>query len=82
MINIHQAKCNGCAECVTVCPHHVLEVIEKKSNIAHEDRCIECGACQLNCLNGAIHVEKGTGCLFIIIKEDILKLKQGTCSCG
>ena len=82
MINICQEKCNGCAVCVTVCPHHVFEITDKKSNLAHLERCIECGACQLNCNNNAIHLEKGTGCLFIIIKEDILKFKQGACSCG
>jgi ferredoxin len=44
----------------------------KKVVMLAEDRCIECGACQLNCYDDAIEVTKGTGCLLVIIKEDIL----------
>jgi len=46
------------------------------------DKCIECGACQLNCESDAINVTKGTGCLFAIIIEDILKIKGKGCGCG
>jgi len=82
MILIDQEKCVGCTTCVKVCPHGVIESGHKKAEIVREEHCIECGACQLNCHKGAIMVEKGTGCLFIILKEDILGLKQGACTCG
>jgi len=82
MIHIDQEKCTGCTTCASVCPHRVLEVNNKKAGIAGQDRCIECGACQLNCPQNAVAVTKGTGCLFIIIKEDILGLKQDACACG
>ena len=32
------------------------------------------GACQLNCHDNAIVVTKGTGCLLMIIKEDVLRI--------
>jgi Fe-S-cluster-containing dehydrogenase component len=47
--------------------------------VVHNERCIECGACELNCTTGAIKVTKGTGCLIVIIKEDILGLKAKCC---
>ncbi len=73
MIALHTEACTGCRDCVRVCPHAVLAMCEKKAVLAAEERCIECGACQLNCHDGAIEVTKGTGCLLVIIREDILR---------
>ncbi len=75
MIAVDAAKCNGCAVCANICPHRVFEMRDKKAIMTAELRCIECGGCQLNCHEGAIVVTKGTGCLFAIIVEDILKLR-------
>lgn len=74
MIAIDQQQCNGCRDCATVCPHAVIEMRERKAYLVAEERCIECGACELNCHYDAIQVTKGTGCLFIIIRDDILKI--------
>lgn len=84
MIAIDVEKCTGCATCAKVCPHSVIAIDGKKAYLAHEERCIECGACRLNCEDSAVDVTKGTGCLFLIIKEDILRLKstEDSCCCG
>jgi len=82
MITLDQNACSGCGTCVKICPHRVLELNNNKARLAAEERCIECGACQLNCQDGAIEVTKGTGCLFAIIREDILKLNSAACGCG
>ncbi len=74
MIALDQETCIGCGICEKICPHRVIELRDKKALLAFEERCIECGACQLNCADDAIEVTKGTGCLFVIIKEDILKM--------
>ncbi len=74
MIVLNQHACSGCGLCVNVCPHRVFELGDAKALLAVEGRCIECGACQLNCARDAIEVTKGSGCLFTIIKEDILKM--------
>lgn len=81
MIDLNKDACTGCRMCVKVCPHGVLEMHENKATIAHEQKCIECGACQLNCRYQAIEVTKGTGCLSLIIRQDILKLPPEKCSC-
>ena len=82
MIEIDEEKCTGCKVCMKVCPHHVIEMIDKKAQAARLERCVECGACDLNCEFGAITVTKGTGCLFAIVREDILKIRGKGCGCG
>jgi NAD-dependent dihydropyrimidine dehydrogenase PreA subunit len=82
MIALDSEACTGCSTCAKVCPHGVLQMRDKKAVLAAEERCIECGACQLNCHDEAIVVTKGTGCLVVIIREDVLKLKPAAGSAG
>jgi len=82
MIKFDKEKCVGCSVCVNVCPHHVIELVEKKAEPVALERCVECGACELNCEFDAVSVTKGTGCLSAIIKEDILKIRKPGCGCG
>lgn len=79
MIALDSTCCTGCGTCRKVCPHGVLGLQERKALLQAEERCIECGACQLNCQYDAIEVTKGTGCLFAIIAEDILHLDRRSC---
>lgn len=81
MLELDINACVGCKMCVKVCPHGVFEMQENKAAIANEVRCIECGACQLNCHYDAVKVTKGVGCLTVIFREDILKMKPSECSC-
>ena len=60
-------RCVGCWMCATVCPQRVFRVESKRAVIADLDRCMECGACALNCAAGAITVRKGVGCAAGII---------------
>jgi len=84
MINFIKNKCTGCTICKKVCPMGVINIVGKKALLTDYKSCLECGACALNCEFGAIEVTKGTGCLAVIIKEDILKISsKGTgCGCG
>jgi Fe-S-cluster-containing hydrogenase component 2 len=49
--------------------------------LRHEEKCVTCGACRLNCSSAAIDVIKKTGCVVTIIKEDILKIKESSQKC-
>lgn len=82
MIEFSREKCVGCGVCPEVCPHGVIAMSAGQAVPVNIEKCIECGACQLNCDFDAIKVTKGTGCLFAIIKEDILKIKDKGCGCG
>ena len=74
--------CAGCARCVEVCPHAVFEMNGRKALLAHPQHCMECGACQLNCVSGAIHVESGVGCANAMIRAALLGLDEPTCNCS
>lgn len=74
-------KCNGCLMCITVCPHEVFEFREKKAYIKNKDQCMECGACEKNCPEGAINVRSGVGCAAGII-NGILRGTEPTCDCA
>lgn len=63
-------KCTGCGMCVTVCPHDVFVINERKARILNRDACMECGACAQNCPSDAISVQSGLcGCASIFIRE-------------
>lgn len=82
MVKFFEDKCTGCAVCVNVCPQQVLRMQDKKAMMTDYESCMECGACELNCEHEAVRVTKGTGCLFAIIKEDILKIAPKGTGCG
>jgi NAD-dependent dihydropyrimidine dehydrogenase PreA subunit len=74
--------CNGCAMCVDVCPHAVFEMQNRRAVLARPLACMECGACQLNCVTGAISVESGVGCAAAMILAALQGKEEATCDCG
>lgn len=66
-LKLDPSICTGCGLCVTVCPHSVFEISNRKAKIVDIDDCMECGACALNCQFGAITVKSGVGCAAGII---------------
>ncbi|OPZ57771.1 MAG: NADP-reducing hydrogenase subunit HndC [Deltaproteobacteria bacterium ADurb.Bin510] len=66
-LNYDPSLCRGCGRCVEVCPHGVFELTEEFARITDRERCMECGACSLNCAWGAIRVRSGVGCAAALI---------------
>jgi len=75
------SKCNGCRKCVEVCPHAVFTMVDKRAEIVDRDACMECGACALNCAEGAVTVDSGVGCAEAII-VGALRGTEPTCDCA
>lgn len=73
-------KCTGCGRCVEVCPHGVFELKDKKVSAAHADRCMECGACAINCAFRAVTVNAGVGCAAAVI-NGMLRGTEPVCGC-
>jgi NAD-dependent dihydropyrimidine dehydrogenase PreA subunit len=74
-------KCNGCRMCVEVCPHAVFEIVDKRAKIIDRDACMECGACQMNCPEGAVMVDAGVGCAAAVIAGAV-RGTEPTCDCS
>lgn len=74
-----QSLCNGCGICVNVCPHAVFEMNGRKAFIIRLTACMECGACQLNCVTDAIKVESGVGCAAGMIRSALLGKPEAEC---
>lgn len=72
-------KCKGCKQCVEVCPHGVFIMEDKRAKLLDSDLCMECGACALNCDQGAISVQSGVGCAAALINSMV---SGGEPSCG
>lgn len=80
-LEIDAAKCNGCATCIHVCPHNVIEMRAKKAVVRDLDGCMECGACRMNCPEAAIEVQAGVGCAYAILRGMIYGT-PAQCGCG
>ncbi|MDH4162180.1 MAG: mercury methylation ferredoxin HgcB [Nitrospirota bacterium] len=74
-------RCEGCGRCVEVCPHGVFEMEARRAKVTDRDKCMECGACALNCEFKAITVNAGVGCAAALINSMIIG-GEPTCGCG
>jgi ferredoxin len=79
-LELDVALCNGCGLCVAVCPHAVFAILGGRASLVDRGACMECGACALNCVPGAINVEPGVGCAQAII-NGWLTGSEPSCDC-
>jgi len=55
---VDEEKCQGCGECVDVCPVEVFELQGEKSVPVNAEECLGCESCVEVCEPGAITVEE------------------------
>ncbi|MFQ6137293.1 MAG: indolepyruvate ferredoxin oxidoreductase subunit alpha [Candidatus Hydrothermarchaeales archaeon] len=53
-IVVDHDKCDGCEECVDICPAEVFEINDDKSVPVNIEECVECCSCVEVCPNEAI----------------------------
>lgn len=80
-LKLEKEKCIACGMCLTVCPHEVFVLENKKVKIAKFNSCMECGACGKNCPTAAIDVKPGVGCAYAIIIGKITGTEPN-CDCS
>lgn len=51
---VDESKCSVCKICVDVCPGDILTVADGHIQVLYADECAHCGACYLDCPQGAI----------------------------
>lgn len=80
-LEYNESLCIGCRMCLEVCPHNVFRMEGKKVAINDRDRCMECGACMINCSTNALQVKQGVGCATAVI-YGFFKGTEPSCDCG
>ncbi len=80
-LSLDEEKCGGCGTCVSVCPHGVFRIENRKAKVVDRDACMECGACAKNCPHEAVTVEAGVGCAYAIL-TGALRATEPTCDCS
>ncbi|MEN3185231.1 MAG: 4Fe-4S dicluster domain-containing protein [Atribacterota bacterium] len=58
IIEIEEAKCNGCGQCVLACHEGVLSLHEGKAKVLKEALCDGLGSCIPACPKGAIRIKE------------------------
>ncbi|MBI4838427.1 MAG: 4Fe-4S binding protein [Nitrospirae bacterium] len=56
VVAIENEKCDGCEECVNICPVEVFKLEDGKSSPHKSDECAYCLSCVEACPNKAITV--------------------------
>jgi ferredoxin len=56
IVEIDEAKCNGCGECVPSCAEGAIQIIDGKARLVSDVYCDGLGACLGHCPQGAITV--------------------------
>ena len=56
IVTVDSAKCDGCEECVNLCPSEVFRLTDGKSDPYQADECVNCQTCVEGCPQGAITV--------------------------
>ncbi len=55
-VEVDLEKCEGCGECVDICPEEVFEIQNDKSIPVSEDDCVGCESCVEVCEDEAITI--------------------------
>ena len=82
-LDVNSETCVGCGICLTVCPHGVYQIQDRKAVMVTRDACMECGACALNCPVRAISVVADVGCTSGMINRWLsrfnIRMDSGDC---
>ena len=55
-VEVDEAKCIGCGECIEICPSDVFEIQDEISVVVNEEECVGCESCLEVCEQEAITV--------------------------
>jgi len=81
-LKYYPERCINCRRVHPGMPHGVFAEGEETAELVHRARCMECGACALNCPVQAIEVQSGVGCAWAMISAALKGKDMDSCSCG
>jgi NAD-dependent dihydropyrimidine dehydrogenase PreA subunit len=56
MVSVNAETCDGCEECVTICPNEVLQITDGKATADGDGECENCESCLDVCPSGSITI--------------------------
>ena len=84
IIEIDEALCNGCCQCVTGCAEGALQIVDGKAKVISETFCDGLGACIGECPTGALRIVERESAPFNeeAVRQHLAPLKSPTLPCG
>jgi ferredoxin len=64
IVEIDEAKCNGCGQCIPKCAEGALQIINGKARLVGDQLCDGLGACVGHCPQGALRIVRKTAAPF------------------
>lgn len=58
VVQVDQARCDGCEDCVDQCPTDVFDMVNGKAHGSRNDDCMACKLCETVCPQMAIVVQE------------------------
>jgi len=52
---IDRELCTACGTCEDICPGDVIVIVNEQPELSYPEECFHCGACLLDCPEGAIN---------------------------
>ena len=70
MVRVDDTLCNGCGECIEVCPTGAL-ILRNNHAFIDQNLCLDCDACVDTCPQGAILLSEG-----MPINRDVIRIPE------
>jgi len=82
IIEIDEALCNGCEECIPNCEEGALQIVDGKARLIRDDLCDGLGACLGHCPTGALKIIHREAPDFdhAAVEEHLGKMKTTECA--